>query len=240
MKIEPTKPVAPVAFRVVCLFAGTLSSCYFSVGSNDGLTKPDNQPMTRRCLIIGLISALLVGGCSVVFNPQFPPGPEVTLKGGAKAIGLAPVLEGRTDTMLGKIGLAQIVAGPELTNYLYQSLSAALAQNGFAPQNAPDPGKASTVGFSAKIVQATLQSATLGTFDAIMAPAQISLSVAIRAYDPAGKVLYSQTYQGESKGYIGMHSQAGYETRTGEVLSQAVNQVVGIAMSDQQLLKVLN
>jgi hypothetical protein len=36
-----------------------------------------------------------------------------------------------------------------------------------------------------------------------------------------------------------MHSQAGYETRTGEVLSQAVTQAVNAAMADQQLLAAL-
>ncbi|HLI81146.1 MAG TPA: hypothetical protein VKV03_14260 [Candidatus Binataceae bacterium] len=190
--------------------------------------------------VFAVMIAMLTGGCgSVAFNSQFPQAPQAVAAAGSPALGLATVRDTRTSTTLGKIGLATVVSGPELDDYLYHSLSAALVQKGFAVQNAPDPGTGSSAGFNAKIVQVTVQSASLHTFDAIMAPAQVTLVIAIQVCDPTGKVLYSQTYQSDTKDYIGMHSQAGYETRTGEVLSQAVTQAVNAAMADQQLLAAL-
>jgi hypothetical protein len=190
--------------------------------------------------LFAVLIALLTSGCgSVAFNSQFPPAPEAVAVAGAPEIGLAAVRDIRTSTEVGTIGMASVVAGPELVDYLDHSLSASLVQKGFKVQNAPEPGKGSTSGFTAKIVQVTLQSASLNTFDAVMAPAQITLAIAIQVYDPSGKVSYAQAYQSDIKAYIGMHGQAGYETRTGEVLSQAVNQAVSNAMSDQQLLAAL-
>lgn len=193
--------------------------------------------MTPRFFVY--MVALLAAGCGVAFNPQFPPAPEAAAATGAPQVGLTAVRDARSSTELGKIGLASVVAGPELTNYLYHSFSAALVQRGYAVQSAPDPDKGSTSGFTAKIVQITLQSASLHTFDAVMAPAHMTVNIAIQVYDHTNKVLYSQTYRSDVKGYIGMHSQAGYETRTGEVLSQAVTEVVNAAMLDQQLLASL-
>jgi hypothetical protein len=189
-------------------------------------------------LLVSLL-ALLGTGCAAAVNPQFPAPPQAPAVAGAPQVGLAPVRDARSGTELGTISLVSVAAGPELTNYLYQSFSAALVQKGFSVQSAPDPGKGSTSGFTAKIVQVTLQSASLHTFDAVMAPAHITLAIAVQVYNTSSKVAFSQTYQTDTTAYIGAHSQAGYETRTGEVLSQAVNQVVSIATSDQQLLASL-
>ena len=198
--------------------------------------KPRAEAHSTKIKLSILLVALLAGGCGIAFNPQFPPVPQAAAVAGATEVGLAAVRDTRSSTEVGNIGLASVVAGPELTNYLYQSLSAALIQKGFSVQNAPDPSKGSTSGFADTIVQVTLQSASLRTFDAVMAPAQVTLAIAIQVYDRSGKVSYSQMYQSKTKGYIGMHSQAGYETRTGEVLSQAVDQAVSNAMSNQELL----
>ena len=186
-----------------------------------------------------LLVALLAGGCASFSSLQFPPVPQQGAVAGAPKVGIAAVQDARSSAELGHIGLASVTAGSELTDYLHDSLRAALIQKGFSAESAPEPGNASAAGFNSAIVQVTLQTATLSSFDAIMAPAQINLVIAIEVYR-SGKGSYSQTYQSDIKGYIGMHSEAGYETRIGEVLSRAVDKVVSNAMADQGFLASLN
>jgi hypothetical protein len=85
--------------------------------------KPRAEAHSTKMKLSILLVALLAGGCGVAFNSQFPPVPQAAAVAGATEVGLTAVRDTRSSTEVGNIALASVVAGPELTNYLYQSLS---------------------------------------------------------------------------------------------------------------------
>ncbi len=176
-----------------------------------------------------------------MMSAQFPSTPGVE-RGrpveGSQIIGLVPVKDTRTSTDAGSIGAAGVRVGPELADYVHRAFRVKLGALGLNAVSAPDPTALPSTGtqlFSGKVIVVTVQSASIGTADAILFPADASVAIAVQVFDSSARPLYANTYSGNYSERVGMHLTAtGYGDAAGAVIARAADQAVGRATTDSK------
>ena len=164
---------------------------------------------------------LLVAGCA---TPQWNTGfPEVHLqkpKSGALVIGVAQAEDSRASQVIGMRGRAELLAGPELGNYIERKFRNGLAERGFEPIVALDPAK-SSLAQPYKIVVITLQSATFGFPSLYWGNAGTSIAIAVQVYAPPHKMIFADSYSGAHSGGLGLVVTS---VRAGSVIAAAADE----------------
>lgn len=158
-----------------------------------------NSKGRRTCFLVVTVAMLALAGCS----PQWSAGfPEVRLQrptSGATKIGVAQVEDSRPDYAVGWVGRAQLLAGPNLADYIERKFRNGLTERGFDPIEALDPARTS-VAQPYKIVVVTVRSASFKLSGVVSETASSIVEIRARIYSPARGVIYAASYAGKWSG----------------------------------------
>jgi hypothetical protein len=109
---------------------------------------------------------------------------------------------------------------------------------GFNAVTAPDPASLGSTKleyvFNGKIVQVSIESVSLGTFDAIMAPAESAASLRCRVFDRDGRELYVRNHTGQASDWLGITVSGEKE---GAVVANAAASALNALVSDSAFLE---
>ena len=202
-----------------------------------------------RLFVCILLSLLYCVGCEPVsINagfPEVPPEPVANSAGSAK-IGVARVEDSRPNRNTGLIGTGaglgggsevNLLAGPELSDYIEREFRNNLATRGITSVDALNPAKTGEPGHYKTIV-ITLQSATFSTSDPIFVKADSSVNIAVQVYATSGtNVLFGGSYSGTNQEKIGFARGTGL--RSGAILAVAANRAVDAAFADAKFEQAL-
>ncbi len=165
------------------------------------------------------------------------PPPLVAAPTGSAAqttLGVAPTLDKRAEQEVGMIGALRIAVGGDLTNYIDGALKKRLNELGFNAVAAPDPQSLGTAKleyvFNGKVVQVTIESVTMGTFDAILAPADTAVTLRSKVFDRDGHELFSKTQVGQHSERVGISVSGQTE---GTILATATDKALDQLIADQ-------
>jgi len=202
-----------------------------------------------RLFVCILLSLLYCVGCEPVsINagfPEVPPDPVANSAGSTK-IGVARVEDSRPNRNAGLIGTGaglgggsdvNLLAGPELSDYIEREFRNNLATRGITSVDALNPAKTGEPGHYKTIV-ITLQSATFSTSDPIFVKADSSVNIAVQVYTTSGtNVLFGGSYSGTNQEKIGFARGTGL--RSGAILAVAANRAVDAAFADAKFEQAL-
>lgn len=179
---------------------------------------------------------LLVAGCA---TPQWNTGfPEVHLqkpKSGALVIGVAQAEDSRASQVIGMRGRAELLAGPELGNYIERKFRNGLTDWGFDSVEALDPAKTS-VKQPYKVLVVTLRSARFSWSGMLSGAAESTIGIAVKVYSPASKLIYSRDFTGNSSARAHMIKTG---VAAGDLVAPAADEAVSSAFADPQFEKAL-
>ena len=118
---------------------------------------------------------------------------------------ISPVKDARSNHKLGAIGLAGLEADASLADYIQAQIVNGLAQQGYVviSSTAATPAK------NMHRVAVTLQVAHVGSFDAILQPAQGDVTIATEVYSIEDTALFAQSYSGTYRKTLGLRGQTG-------------------------------
>lgn len=180
-----------------------------------------------------LLAAMLsLAGCATAkINARFPEVPLRKPPAGATKVGVARVEDSRASRVAGSLDALRrvdVLAGPDLLNYIDHEFRNGLAERGFDPIVALDPAK-SSLAQPYKIVVITLQSATYAF--PVWMDASSSIDIAVQVYSPSHKMIFADSYSGA---HSGKPSAEG-----GSVMAVAVDKAVKAALADAKLENAL-
>jgi hypothetical protein len=205
---------------------------------------------TRSGLFVCILLSLLycVGCGPVSINAGFPEVPSEPVANSASSakIGVARVEDSRPNRNTGLIGTGagfgassefNLLAGPELLDYIEREFRNELATRGISSVDALNPAKSGEPGHYKTIV-ITLQSATFSTSDPIFVKADSSVNIAVQVYATSGtNVLFGGSYSGTNQEKIGFARGTGL--RSGAILAVAANRAVDAAFADAKFEQAL-
>jgi len=149
------------------------------------------NPMLIARSMLALIAVLGAGCAPTIITAKFPEvSPPPAVKPDATKVGLAPVADSRRDESAGWIiSGPPIVAGPELATYIQHKFRNHLAEDGFAPVDAPDPPN-NTNPAPYKTVLVTLQSTNFG--NTATSSEVASTDIAVQVFAPGNRAMCSR------------------------------------------------
>lgn len=147
-----------------------------------------------------LIAMLAITGCATAkVNVGFPDVPLRKPASGAPKIGVARVEDTRGDPVLGSTGNGlqsfDLLAGPNLLDYINRRFRNDLAGRGFDPVTALDPTRTS-LPQPYKTLVVTLQSARFSFPVFFWGLADSSINIAVQVYAPPRNLIFSGSYSG--------------------------------------------
>lgn len=178
---------------------------------------------------------LLLAGCATQWNTGFPEVPLQKPKSGAPIIGVAHAEDSRASQVIGMRGRYELVAGPDLGNYIERKFRNGLTDRGFDPVEALDPARTS-LHQPYKVVVITLQSVSFSWSGMLSGDAESTIGIAIKVYSPASKLIYSGDFTGNSSARA--HT---IETgvAAGDLIAPAADDVVSSAFANPRLENAL-
>jgi hypothetical protein len=186
-----------------------------------------------------LVAALSVAGCALQVNagfPEVPPPPPVHPN--AIKIGLARVVDSRSNRFSGKLNSnVDVLAGPELDDYIERQFRTELVLHSFAPIEALNPAdtpNSSTV----RIVAVTLQSASFSTTGYFSVTRHGAADIAIQVYGLGSRdILFARSYPGQ--GSEPQPAFAGAGMVEGKAMADAADRAIEAAFADPEFVKAL-
>lgn len=197
--------------------------------------------MTMSSKLLGLIILIAVTTGCVTKQVKMPLDQEASSRSMQSGIVIGvSTSDARATETLGRIGLAIPSVGSELENYIQSTAKSLLKRRGYAAVDAPDIASPSGVtlshAFNGKIVSIAIESATLNTFDALLAPAKTTINLNTRVYSDNGNVLHEQRCQGNGSGHIGLSVSGESE---GKALASAVRVALGECLNNSEFRKAI-
>lgn len=154
------------------------------------------------------------------------PTPRTVPSPAGPTIEVAPVVDGRAASILGKVDTITVDSGPDLLDYVEGELANSLSTLGFAvrgvERGAPATGR--------KRLLATLRSAELASESTAYFPVAASVSVEIEVVDESGTSTFRKEVRGASSRDLGFHRQGGPEDA--QLLAESVDQAIATLSVD--------
>lgn len=182
------------------------------------------------------IAAFTLAGCGFQWSAGFPEVPLQKPASGAMKIGVAQVEDSRPNYAVGWVGSSQLLAGPDLPNYIERKFRNELAERGFDPVEALDPAR-TTVAQPYKVVVVTLQSAEFNSSGWYFATASSKTRIGVRVYSRAGRTIFNGQYSGNSVKTASNKINSGVVA--GGLMAPAINNAVSAAFAERQFEQAL-
>jgi hypothetical protein len=183
-----------------------------------------------------LAALLLTAGCA---TSQWSAGlPDVQLQkpaSGARKIGVAQAEDSRPDYVIGSVGRAELLAGPELPNHIERKFRNGLTERGFDPIEALDPAD-TAISQPYKVLVVTLQSAHFSWSGHTSGTTASAIGIALQVYSPAHKLIFSSSYSGDSTDTTHFISTS---VVAGRLIASAADHAVSAAFADPKFEQAL-
>jgi hypothetical protein len=184
--------------------------------------------LSARCLFI--VSGIFVAACAGAINTGYPEVPTVSAKPGAPQIGLARVADSRASRVSGVANNTNLLAGPELNDYIERKFRERLANEGFAPVEALNPATAARPD-DHKTILVTLQSASIGNVGTMFSDPQASIDIAVQVYSAGGRrIVFGHGYSGQHSEPLGRTTGTGMSA--GRIIAAAADGAIDQAFTD--------
>ena len=185
--------------------------------------------MKRASLFV--IVCLALTGCATAQIAQGPSIATLKMRDGRPLVAVAMVKDARGKTNVGTIGAAGIAVPETVKNTVHNYLVNTLYDN-FAVNAKGSEEAAGTE----KLVSSQIDSISIYSFDAIMQPVDTEISLKLSVLDVQGKSVYEQSYRGMYQERIGISL---VESKTGQLVEEAIRNLMAQIAGDDRLKKVL-
>jgi hypothetical protein len=187
-------------------------------------------------MFLPLAALVLAAGCaSAQWSAGIPEVPFQKPAGAGSKIGVAQARDSRPDCAIGAVGRAELLAGPDLPNYIERKFRNGLTERGFDPVETLDPADAA-ISQPYKVLVVTLQSAHFSWSGHTSGTTATAIGIALRVYSPARKLIFSSSYSGDSTGTAHFISTS---VVAGSLIAPAADHAVSAAFADPKLEQAL-
>ena len=184
----------------------------------------------KRASFLALVCFAL-SGCATAQIAQGPSIASLKMRDNKPLIVVAMVKDARGKTSVGTIGAAGIAVPETVKNTVHNYLVNTLYDN-FAVNAKGSEGATG----SEKLVSSQIDAISIYSFDAIMQPVDTEIRLKLSVLDAQEKSLYEQNYAGMYQERIGMSL---VETKTGQLVEEAIRNLMAQIAGDDKLKKVL-
>ena len=193
-------------------------------------------------LLIGIAMLSLFVGCATARLPQSPDIYSLQRQASQATVLVTKVVDGRGSMKAGMIGGASIQVKKEIVEFSTSHLMSALNKNlslNIIPTNSLSSGDiAKTIQSNQAdgAVVATIRSLKMHSFDAVMEPVEVNMSMDVVVYDKNGAQLTATSVLGRYEKRIGITI---VDKSTGELVGNTVKNVMDNLVKDSKIKQAI-